>query len=94
MLNAVAAHELQRLGDQKGKDKTRGFYFRAAISLVAISGMATFGFTKASSGNYPGGEALMQLYNMEQANVTRHALRPYVHLDVAACQQGITRFCV
>jgi hypothetical protein len=39
MLNAVAAHELQRLGDQKGKDKTRGFYFRAAISLVAITGM-------------------------------------------------------
>jgi len=28
---------------------------------------------------------------MEQANVTRHGLRPYIHLDVAACQQGITR---
>jgi hypothetical protein len=32
----------------------RGYVFRGAISLIAVTGMATFGFTKGVSGGWLG----------------------------------------
>ena len=43
--------------------------------------------TFVSSINYPGGEALVKLHQLENANTNVK-----VHLDVASCQTGITRF--
>jgi hypothetical protein len=67
------------------------FYFRAAVTLMAFTMFATYSFLRLSAKNYPGGEAMAHLHYLEGKNVTR-GLRPYVHIDVAAAQQGVSRF--
>ena len=105
VLNACAALELHRLHEQAQpaskpgtagpapkEDKWKGYIFRAGVSLVAITGFVTFGFSKASAQNYPGGEALELLHRTEHKNLTLAGLRPFVHIDVAAAQTGVSRF--
>jgi len=102
IFNCVCAVELGRLyinrnkecGDGKSwKDRLRSpkFFFRAAVTLVVFNVSATYGFTRVASTNYPGGDALILLHEMERHNVTA-GLRPFVHIDVPAAQQGISRF--
>mmetsp|Transcript_3187 Transcript_3187/g.10739 ORF Transcript_3187/g.10739 Transcript_3187/m.10739 type:complete len:267 (+) Transcript_3187:944-1744(+) len=102
IFNCVVAMELARLylnrnkerGDGKSMmDKLRSpkFFFRAAVTMIVLNVSATFGFTRVASKNYPGGDALILLHEMERQNVTS-GLRPFVHIDVPAAQQGISRF--
>uniref|UniRef100_A0A0C3U7G3 Mannosyltransferase n=1 Tax=Guillardia theta (strain CCMP2712) TaxID=905079 RepID=A0A0C3U7G3_GUITC len=97
IFNCVVAMELARLYLNRNKesmmDKLRSpkFFFRAAVTMIVLNVSATFGFTRVASKNYPGGDALILLHEMERQNVTS-GLRPFVHIDVPAAQQGISRF--
>ena len=64
---------------------------RASVLLILMSAFASVGFLLVSARNYPGADALVQLQKLEAANVT-NGLEPYVHIDVPAAQQGVSRF--
>jgi alpha-1,6-mannosyltransferase len=92
ILNAVAAVELVRIYDDQKKDRWHKYFFNGAMSVLVMTVFGNFGFSRASANNYPGGEALWELHRIERYNVSRGALQPYVHIDVAAAQQGVSRF--
>jgi len=92
ILNSVAALELTRLYENQDKGGWKKYYFNGALTVLVMTGFGTIGFSRAAASNYPGGEALWELHRIEAANVTRGGLQPYVHIDVAAAQQGVSRF--
>ena len=77
-----------------GKDKGKygKYFFRVGTTIMTFSAFGVWGFLRVSASNYPGGNALDEIHIMERGNVTRGVLSPYVHIDVSAAQQGITRF--
>ena len=92
ILNSVAAVELVRIYDDQKKDRWHKYFFNGAMSVLVMTVFGNFGFSRASANNYPGGEALWELHRIERYNVSRGALKPFVHIDVAAAQQGVSRF--
>lgn len=65
-----------------------GLVFVGALFLLLASLIASFGLAHISSQNYPGAEALNALH--KRADTTNTTLK--VHLDVAPCQTGFSRF--
>ncbi len=92
ILNAVAALELVRIYDNQYKGRWSKYFFNGAMSVMVMTVFGNFGFSRAAANNYPGGEALWELHRIERANVSQAGLLPFVHIDVAAAQQGVSRF--
>ena len=92
ILNSVSAVELVRIYDGQNKGRWSKYFFNGAMSVMVMTVFGNIGFSRASANNYPGGEALWELHRIERFNVSRGALQPYVHIDVAAAQQGVSRF--
>ncbi|KAF1959097.1 hypothetical protein CC80DRAFT_545483 [Byssothecium circinans] len=88
-LTAIAAAGAAWIWTRRAKSIVYAFLsFTLAVSVL-VSFAASTALLAVSSLNYPGGEALYQLYGQKGLE---HGRRNTVHLDNLACQTGATRF--
>ncbi|KAM0254799.1 hypothetical protein ACHAQJ_006398 [Trichoderma viride] len=77
--------------------RSRSFLYGFATLVLSVSVLATFASSALmlllSSLNYPGGDALAQLYTITSSNITSSAPRQlFIHADVLTCMTGLTLF--
>jgi alpha-1,6-mannosyltransferase len=85
ILNMIASLGLQHLWTRRRQHR---LILLLASAVLAASLTASLGFAYISSKNYPGAEAIFKLH--ERADRSNSTF--LVHLDVAPCQTGISRF--
>ncbi|PTB69833.1 glycosyltransferase family 22 protein [Trichoderma citrinoviride] len=75
--------------------RSKSIFYGLATLAIALSVLASFASSTLmlllSSLNYPGGDAVSQLYALT-ANVTSSAPQLFVHADVLTCMTGLTLF--
>lgn len=89
ILNMVAALGLMHLWYRRQRKMVLMVLLVIVLGLLASS-VASVGLGYISSKNYPGGEAIEILQKRADKEAKDYPFE--VHLDVAACQQGISRF--
>lgn len=85
ILNMIAALGLQHIWLQRRRLWPLLFI---VLSLLTLSGFASLALGYISSQNYPGAKAIDRIHQIAD----RSATPLLVHLDVAACQTGFSRF--
>ena len=92
-LNTAAAVGLARLHIGRAR---RPLLHLAAVGCLVASAAASLLFLYISANNYPGGWAAQALVDHAQADVANYPLDTAdplnVHVDVASCMSGISRF--
>jgi len=89
VLNTAAAATAARLWINQDKSFLSRLFSLALLGHLVINIFATTTLLYVSSMNYPGGEAIRLLHQLE-GNSSNTPLS--VHLDVLACQTGVSRF--
>jgi len=87
LLNLASATACSRFWENRMKSKWQFLLGLAAVGHLLANLVMTCFLLTVSHANYPGGDALAKLHQLEpaDANVT-------VHIDVAAAQTGVSRF--
>ena len=87
VLNTAAAAAAARLWNNRSKSLASWLVSLVLIGHLAANMIMSSGLLYISSLNYPGGEAIQKLHQLEagQPNLS-------VHLDVLTCQTGLSRF--
>lgn len=85
ILNMIAALGLQHIWLQR---RRLWPILLILISLLTLSGFASLALGYISSQNYPGAKAIDRIHQIADSSATPLL----VHLDVAACQTGFSRF--
>ena len=86
LLNAIAATGADYVWKMRGKSFIRAIISVSIIFHLVLNSVASVGFLIASHKNYPGGNALMKLQEIEKRDNVN------VHIDVYSAQTGVSRF--
>ncbi|XP_059155547.1 dol-P-Man:Man(7)GlcNAc(2)-PP-Dol alpha-1,6-mannosyltransferase-like isoform X1 [Physella acuta] len=87
IFNTVAACAISTIWHNKNKTITRKLVAMGAMGLLVGNMVMTSGFLYISHHNYPGGQAMKILHELEKDTTDVH-----VHIDVYTAQTGVTRF--
>ena len=87
IFNVAAAATCDRIWKNRGKSFAHALISVAVIFHIVVNGVTSTGMLIASSKNYPGGNALLKLQDIEPATS-----KVNLHIDVYAAQTGISRF--
>nr|CAG4648605.1 EOG090X04MD [Polyphemus pediculus] len=87
LLNVASAAACSRIWENRFKGKMQALLALAAAGHLMANLVLSCFLLAVSHANYPGGEALVKLHQLESAdsNLT-------VHIDVLAAQTGVSRF--
>nr|CAG4650094.1 EOG090X04MD [Sida crystallina] len=87
LFNIAAAAACSRVWENRGKGSWHGLLALGVVGHLAINLVLTCFLLAVSSANYPGGQVLSLLHEIENptTNVT-------VHIDTLAAQTGVSRF--
>eukprot|EP00092_Neocalanus_flemingeri_P013136 GFUD01014155.1.p1 GENE.GFUD01014155.1~~GFUD01014155.1.p1 ORF type:complete len:506 (-),score=179.88 GFUD01014155.1:83-1600(-) len=88
VLNTAAGATAARLWINRSKSSLSRLISLALLGHLVLNLLASSTLLYVSSLNYPGGQAIRTLHQLE-VSTTPHLS---VHLDVLACQTGVTRF--
>jgi alpha-1,6-mannosyltransferase len=76
--------------------RSKSFLYGLATAILSLSVIATFASSTLmlllSSLNYPGGDALSQLYTITSSHTTSSPPQLFIHADVLTCMTGLTLF--
>jgi len=88
LLNTGAALAFNYLWNKRGKTLIWSVVSLALVAGLIANVLVSCGLVYVSSLNYPGGQALAKLHSIERFE------EKYVkvHMDVASCQSGVSRF--
>lgn len=89
VFNIVAAFGLAKISEKLGSLKLNFVKYTAVSAVIGVNLLATLFFTSASHSNYPGGEALKKLHEIEPCDSTNKLT---VFLDNFVAQSGASRF--
>lgn len=87
VLNSASALLIAQVWSRRAESRLWQLLAWIPVLLMAASLTATGGLAFISSLNYPGGQAMRVLHSLEGADSP-----VVVHIDVAACQTGVSRF--
>jgi len=89
VLNTAAAATAARFWLNRSKSFLSGLISLALMGHLVINLLASCSLLYVSSLNYPGGEAMRLLHQLEGSRMNSPLS---IHLDVFACQTGVSRF--
>lgn len=87
VFNTVAACALAMLWQNKEKSVLRKLLALGSSGMILGNVIITSGFLYVAHNNYPGGDAIQKLHQLEERETEVH-----VHIDVFTAQTGVTRF--
>ncbi|CAG7725517.1 unnamed protein product [Allacma fusca] len=87
VFNVAAAATCDRLWKNRGKSFVHALISVGVIFHLVVNGVFSTGMLIVSSKNYPGGNALLKLHQVESLDSKLN-----LHIDVYSAQTGISRF--
>ncbi|XP_076456670.1 dol-P-Man:Man(7)GlcNAc(2)-PP-Dol alpha-1,6-mannosyltransferase-like [Babylonia areolata] len=87
ILNTAAAFAAAEIWRTRGKSLLRGLMAAALVGVLVVNVMGTSVLLSISRLNYPGGQSMSALHNLEQRRNNVN-----VHIDVYTAQTGVSRF--
>jgi len=92
VLNTAAGASAARLWNNRSKSLLSRLISLALLGHLLLNLLASSSLLYVSSLNYPGGQAIRSLHQLEADMIGSNTNHLNIHLDVLACQTGVSRF--
>ena len=92
VLNTAAGASAARLWNNRSKSLLSRLISLALLGHLLLNFLASSSLLYVSSLNYPGGQAIRSLHQLEADMIGSNTNHLNIHLDVLACQTGVSRF--